>query len=103
MCYNEPETGKRYTSLSVWCRDERSTFSQMNTRGGNLDERIKKLALRYERVGGLTLASNVGVLVLFVERASDPDDVDRPMAPCERATAMPFLRATAAAVYLVSK
>ena len=43
MCYNEPETGKRYTSLSVWCRDERSTFSQMNTRGGNLDERIKKL------------------------------------------------------------
>jgi len=36
--------------------------------------------------------------VLFVERASDPDDVDRPMAPCERATAMPFLRATATAV-----
>ena len=67
------------------------------------DERIKKLALRYERVGGLTLASNVGVLVLFVEKSEDPDDVDRPVAPCERATAMPFLRATAAAVYLCAK
>jgi hypothetical protein len=62
------------------------------------DERIKKLASRYERVGGLTLANNVGVLVLFVEQSNDPDDVDRPVAPCERPTAMPFLRATAAAV-----
>lgn len=57
------------------------------------DERIEKLMPRYERVAGLTLASNVGVIVLFVEKSNDPDDVDRPVAPCERASAMPFLRA----------
>ncbi|XRB07812.1 transmembrane protein [Pycnococcus provasolii] len=62
------------------------------------DERIEKLMPRYERVAGLTLASNVGVIVLFVEKSNDPDDVDRPVAPCARASAMPFLRASAAAV-----
>ena len=65
--------------------------------------RYRTFQLRYERVGGLTLASNVGVLVLLVEKSEDPDDVDRPVAPCERATAMPFLRATAAAVNLGAK